>query len=101
MHLMIIYLILYLSQPFPARCWVGVIDHINPPWISVSKESGEEVLISLDESYPQAREGHWVIYWERQERLERLDSPHSRAEAHHQELLLRSLILSPKRGSDH
>ena len=57
-----------------ARCWVGVIDQINPPWISVVGERGEAVSVSVDHAYPEAREGDWVLYWTRTHTLESLQS---------------------------
>ena len=56
------------------RCWVGVIDQINPPWVSVQGERGEELTLRLDQAYPEAREGDWVIYWVGAAHLERLRS---------------------------
>ena len=62
------------------RCWVGVIDQINPPWISVAGEYGEELELSLDRAYPEVQEGDWVIYWDESQRLEPLRSREAQRE---------------------
>ena len=46
----------------PPRCWIGVIDQITPPWLSVAGEHGETLLLSLDKSYSGAKEGDWVMF---------------------------------------
>ena len=54
------------------EAWVGVIDQLNPPWITICGERGEYVerpLSSLDSGKKSAlvniKEGHWVVYWTR------------------------------------
>ena len=79
----------------PPRCWIGVIDQITPPWLSVAGEHGETLLLSLDKSYSGAKEGDWVIYWTQQKALQRLDSPFSRAETEALRRLLRESLFSP------
>ena len=74
-------LLFELSSVHQARCWIGVIDQINPPWIIISKESGDQIEVPLGESEPNAQEGDWVIYWIKQKRIERLDSFGSRTES--------------------
>lgn len=66
-----------------ARCWIGVIDQINPPWISVVGERGEVANVSLDHAYSEAREGDWVIYWTRTSTLEPLQSSEALREREH------------------
>ncbi len=81
-------LLLSLSTPFPARCWLGVIDQINPPWVTITKETGGLVELPLEELDHYAKEGDWVIYWSNQKRLELLNSKGSRMEnKRHQDLL--------------
>ena len=53
---------------------MGVIDQINPPWISVVGERGEVASVSVDHAYPGAQEGDWVLYWTRTRMLEPLTS---------------------------
>ena len=74
-------LLFELSSTPQIRCWIGVIDQINPPWMIISKESGEQIEVPLGESEPNAQEGDWVIYWTKQKRLERLDSFGSQTES--------------------
>ena len=74
------------------RCWIGVVDQINPPWLVISKEPNEQISIHLEEGYMSIREGDWVIYWTHQKRLERLDSSGSRMENKHQQHLIDMLI---------
>lgn len=81
-------LIFGLSTSSSVRCWIGIVDQINPPWLIISKESNEQIEIPLAESEAPIKEGDWVIYWTQQKRLERLDSPGSRMESkHHQHLI--------------
>ena len=81
-------LIFGLSTSSSLRCWIGIVDQINPPWLIISKESNEQIEIPLAESEAPIKEGDWVIYWTQQKRLERLDSPGSRMESkHHQHLI--------------
>lgn len=56
------------------RCWIGVIDKINPPWMVITGEYHEEAIISIQETYADLAEGDWVIYWTRQHRIEKLIS---------------------------
>jgi hypothetical protein len=79
----------------PLRCWIGVIDQINPPWVNVVGERGEELHIGLDHVYPQAKAGDWVIYWTQQGVLESLDTPASRIETSAQDQLMKSLFERP------
>ena len=65
----------FTSASAEPRCWVGVIDHIDPPWLLVVGESSEEVTLSLDQAYADAKEGDWVIYWRKPHKIERLRSP--------------------------
>ena len=83
--------LLVFSQLIP-RCWVGVVDQINPPWIKVIGEQGETLELPLDRVYKSVREGHWVIYWSRTKRLEHLDSEESRREIKLQKDLLHHLL---------
>ncbi|MAD60769.1 MAG: hypothetical protein CMH49_04520 [Myxococcales bacterium] len=88
-------LLFELSSVHQTRCWIGVIDQINPPWVVISKESGEQIEVPLGESEPNAQEGDWVIYWTKQKRLERLDSFGSRTESkQHQHWL--DILTHPK-----
>jgi hypothetical protein len=79
----------------PLRCWIGVIDQINPPWVNVVGERGEELHIGLDQVYTQAKAGDWVIYWTHQRVLESLDTPASRIETNAQDQLMKSLFELP------
>ena len=74
------------------RCWVGVIDQINPPWVIVSGEYDEEVVISLQQVYTDAEEGDWVIYWTGDQRLEKLTSSHADQENQRLNKLGQSLV---------
>lgn len=86
-----------LSGSSSIRCWIGVIDQINPPWLVISRESGEQVELPLAESDPQVREGDWVIYWTQQKRVERLNSLGSRMESKRNQQWLNLLIQSPNK----
>ena len=74
------------------RCWVGVIDQINPPWVVVSGEYDEEAVISLQQVYTDAEEGDWVIYWTHDQRLEKLTSSHAYQENQRLNKLGQSLV---------
>ena len=86
--------IMMLNSPLP-RCWVGVVDQINPPWVIVLGEQGEKAHVSVEQTYHNIKEGDWVIYWSRTHRLEHIDSMHSRDETAEQERLLQSLFSLP------
>ena len=73
------------------RCWIGVIDQINPPWIMISGEYDEEVIVSLQHAYTDAEEGDWVIYWTESQRIEEIKSPHTHREIQRLKSLSRSL----------
>ena len=64
------------------RCWIGVIDQINPPWVNVSGEHQERLTLHIDQVYEGAQEGDWVIYWVTIQRLEELKSPRIPLEYH-------------------
>ena len=85
-------LIFGLSTSSSIRCWIGIVDQVNPPWLIISKESNEQIEIPLAESEAPIKEGDWVIYWTQQKRLERLDSPGSRMESKHHQHLIDLLI---------
>ena len=85
-------LIFGLSTSSSVRCWIGIVDQINPPWLVISKESNEQIEIPLAEGETLIKEGDWVIYWTQQKRLERLDSPGSRMESKHHQHLIDLLI---------
>ena len=74
------------------RCWVGVIDQINPPWVIVSGEYDEEAVISLQQVYTDAEEGDWVIYWTGDQRLEKLTSSQAYQENQRLNKLGKSLV---------
>ena len=54
------------------EAWVGVIDQLNPPWISICGERGEyierplsSVDLGKDRALVKVKEGQWVVYWTR------------------------------------
>ena len=54
------------------EAWVGVIDQLNPTWISICGERGEyierpisSVDLGKDSALVKVREGQWVVYWTR------------------------------------
>ena len=67
--LLSVLLIFGLSTSSYVRCWIGIVDQINPPWLVISKESNEQVEIPLAEGVDLIKEGDWVIYWTQQKRL--------------------------------
>lgn len=89
-----IYFIL-LGVIHPVRCWVGVIDQINPPWVKVVGESGDTLQLHLDQAYPNIKAGDWVIYWTQQKVLEHLVSPGSQKETERQENLMKYVFQLP------
>ena len=90
--LLSVLLIFGLSTSSYVRCWIGIVDQINPPWLVISKESNEQVEIPLAEGVDLIKEGDWVIYWTQQKRLERLNTQGSRMESKHQQHLIDLLI---------
>lgn len=84
-----------ILNPMAPRCWIGIVDRVEPPWLVIVGEREEQVKISLAHSYPETREGDWVIYWTQQGIVERIDSPYSRAETEAQRQLMRSLFELP------
>ena len=82
------------------RCWIGVIDQINPPWVVVSGEHDEEVILSLQRVYSGVKEGDWVMYWTATQRLEPLKSPSAQRETQRLKKLIDELstpIIDPSR----
>ena len=77
------------------RCWIGVIDQIDPPWVSVIGERGEHIHLSIDRGYPDIQEGDWVIYWTQQNALEQINSPQSRTENKRLKSSMNSLLSPP------
>lgn len=64
------------------QCVIAVVDQINPPWISLHTEGGEEMTVHARIAPKDIREGEWVLYWKRTQILERLSSRQT-----HQELM--------------
>ena len=82
------------------RCWIGVIAQINPPWVIVSGEYDEEVILSLQQIYPEVKEGDWVIYWTTTHRVEPLRSTFAQFETQRLKQLIDQLSL-PITDPDH
>jgi hypothetical protein len=80
-----------------ARCWIGVVDQIDPPWISVVGERGESVMLSINRAYLGVKEGDWVVYWSAAQRLERLRSPLSSQSSKDLQRMLERLARSSQR----
>ena len=45
------------------RVYIGVIDHIDPPWVVMMSESGSLFYIAFATLHPPFKEGQWVIYF--------------------------------------
>lgn len=99
----ILAMIMYLSNTSIARprCWIGVIDQINPPWVSIIGEHDEEAVISLQRVYASAAEGDWVVYWIDDQRLELFRSTQTQAEHRRLKLLSDILLNEPRDMFEH
>lgn len=53
-----------MAQPFnKVWAWVGLIEQINPPWITISGEYKESVQLQMSNMHTALKEGDWVIYF--------------------------------------
>ena len=96
--LLILAIMMHLSNTSIARprCWIGVIDQINPPWVFITGEYDEEAVLSLQQVYASAAEGDWVVYWVNDQRLDLFKSPQTQAEKHRLRVLTDALLNTPK-----
>ena len=90
----LLFIVMTIQSTLP-RCWVGVVDQINPPWVTVIGEQGERVELSVEQTYQNIKEGDWVLYWSRVNRLEHIDSLYSQGETDEQERVFKSLLIFP------
>jgi hypothetical protein len=53
-----------VAQPFnKVWAWIGLIEQINPPWITISGEYKESVQLQMSNTHTALKEGDWVIYF--------------------------------------
>ena len=67
---------LLYAQPFKSEwAWVGLVDQINPPWMTISGEYQQSVTIRMTTQHQKLREGSWVIYLPHSKEVIAIHSP--------------------------